>query len=101
MPLVSMLGWSIKVDRYVAYITDCFRKWENITMVFLSSLPVTRAHHDAIWVIVNQVTKCAHFMLIQVTYSLEKLAQLYIKEIVSLHGVPDSIVSDRDPRITV
>ncbi|WRX30253.1 Reverse transcriptase domain - like 10 [Theobroma cacao] len=55
---------------------------------------------DAIWVIVDRLTKSAHFLAVHSTYSIEKLAQLYIDEIVRLHGVPVSIVSDRDPRFT-
>ncbi|WRX18518.1 Integrase [Theobroma cacao] len=55
---------------------------------------------DAIWVIVDRLTKSAHFLVIHSTYSIKKLAKLYIDEIVRLHGVPVSIVSDRDPRFT-
>nr|KYP48073.1 Transposon Ty3-G Gag-Pol polyprotein [Cajanus cajan] len=55
---------------------------------------------DAIWVIVDRLTKCAHFLPVNIKWSLEKLTQLYIKEIVRLHGVPSSIISDRDPRFT-
>ncbi|KAK6229056.1 hypothetical protein SCA6_018007 [Theobroma cacao] len=55
---------------------------------------------DAIWVIVDRLTKSAHFLAVHSTYSIEKLAQLYIDEIVRLHGVPVSIVSYRDPRFT-
>nr|KYP61005.1 Retrotransposable element Tf2 [Cajanus cajan] len=55
---------------------------------------------DSIWVIVDRLTKCAHFLLVNKRWSLERLAQLYIREIVRLHGVPSSIISDRDPRFT-
>nr|XP_027090339.1 uncharacterized protein LOC113711372 [Coffea arabica] len=72
-------------------------KWENITMDFVSGLPRTQKGHDAIWVIVDRLTKSAHFLPVNMKYSLEKLAQLYMDEIVRLHGVPVSIVSDRDP----
>ena len=75
-------------------------KWETITMDFVTSLPRTQRRHDAIWVIVDRLTKSAHFLLINVEDSLEKLAQLYVDEIVRLHGVPVSIVLDRDPRFT-
>ena len=75
-------------------------KWENITMDFVIGLPPTQKGYDAIWVIVDQLTKSAHFLPIRIRYNLEKLAKLYIKEIVSRHGVPVSIVSDRDPRFT-
>ena len=75
-------------------------KWEKITMDFVTGLPRTQRQHDAIWVIVDRLTKSAHFLPINVEDSLEKLAQLYMDEIVRLHGVPVSIVSDRDPRFT-
>ncbi|KAL2233225.1 UNVERIFIED_CONTAM: Transposon Tf2-12 polyprotein [Sesamum indicum] len=72
-------------------------KWEKITMDFVMGLPRTFRKHDAIWVIVDRLTKSAHFLPVRVTDSLDKLAELYISEIVRLHGVPVSIVSDRDP----
>ena len=75
-------------------------KWEKITMDFVTGLPRTQRRHDAIWVIVDRLTKSAHFLPINVEDSLEKLAQLYVDEIVRLHWVPVSIVSDRDPRFT-
>ncbi|WRX23773.1 Integrase zinc-binding domain - like 10 [Theobroma cacao] len=61
---------------------------------------ITQRGKDAIWVIVDRLTKSAHFLAVHSTYSIEKLAQLYIDEIVRLHGVPVSIVSDQDPRFT-
>ena len=75
-------------------------KWEKITMDFVIGLPRTQRQHDAIWVIVDRLTESAHFLLVNVEDSLEKLAQLYVDEIVRLHGVPVSIVSDRDPKFT-
>ena len=69
-------------------------------MDFVIGLPWTQRQHDAIWVIVDRLTKSAHFLPINVEDSLEKLAQLYVDEIVRLHGVPVSIVSDQDPRFT-
>ena len=75
-------------------------KWEKITLDFVTGLPRTQRQHDAIWVIVDRLTKSAHFLPINVEDSLEKLAQLYVDEIVRIHGVPVSIVSDRDPRFT-
>ena len=73
-------------------------KWEHITMDFVTGLPRTRRQHDAVWVIVDRLTKSAHFIPIRITYSLEELVQKYMEEVVRLHGVPVSIVSDRDPR---
>nr|KYP50860.1 Retrotransposable element Tf2 [Cajanus cajan] len=75
-------------------------KWDNISMDFVVALPRTRRGHDSIWVIVDRLTKSAHFLPINIRYSLERLAGLYIDEIVRLHGIPSSIVSDRDPRFT-
>ena len=69
-------------------------------MDFVTGLPRTRRQHDAIWVIVDRLTKSAHFLPVSNDDALDKLAQLYVEEIVRLHGVPISIVSDRDPRFT-
>ncbi|GJX05993.1 putative reverse transcriptase domain-containing protein [Tanacetum coccineum] len=62
-------------------------KWERITMDFVTKLPKTPSGYDAIWVIVDRLTKSAHFIPIRETYSMDKLTKLYIKEIVSRHGV--------------
>ena len=75
-------------------------KWERITMDFVVGLPRCRSGHDTIWVIVDRLTKSAHFLPIRNTDSLDTLAQLYVREIIRLHGTPVSIVSDRDPRFT-
>ena len=69
-------------------------------MDFVTGLPRSPKGHEAIWVIVDRMTKTTHFIPVKMTYSLDQLAQIYIDEIVSLHGVPASIVSDRDPRST-
>ena len=69
-------------------------------MDFVTGLPRTQRQHDAIWVIVDRLTKSTHFLAINVEDSLEKLAQLYVDEIERLHGVPVSIVLDRDARFT-
>ncbi|GKB80617.1 putative reverse transcriptase domain-containing protein, partial [Tanacetum coccineum] len=75
-------------------------KWENITMDFITKLPRTRNGHDAIWVVVDRLTKSAHFLAIREEYSTEKLARLYTDEIVAHHEVPVSIISDRDAQFT-
>ncbi|KAD2392908.1 hypothetical protein E3N88_39885 [Mikania micrantha] len=75
-------------------------KWEMITMDFITKLPRTSRGNDTIWVIIDRLTKSAHFLSMKETYSMDRLAQLYVNEIVSLHGVPLSIVSDRDSRFT-
>ena len=69
-------------------------------MDFLTCLPRTQRQHDAIWVIVDRLTKSGHFQQVNVEDSLEKLAKLYVDEIVRLHGVLVLIVSDQDPRFT-
>ena len=76
-------------------------KWEDITMDFVTGLPRTRHQLDAVWVIMDRLTKSVHFLPIRTTYSLDRLARMYIQEVVRLHGVLVSIVSDRDPRFTV
>ncbi|KAD7478106.1 hypothetical protein E3N88_01242 [Mikania micrantha] len=73
-------------------------KWEHITMDFITKLPLTAKRHDTIWVIVDRLTKSAHFLPIRETYTSEKLSELFVKEIITRHGVPVSIVSDRDTR---
>ena len=75
-------------------------KWDRITMDFVVGLPLIGRKHDSVWVVVDRLTKSAHFLPVRTDYSLDKLAELYIKEIVRLHGIPISIISDRDPRFT-
>ncbi|GKA03989.1 reverse transcriptase domain-containing protein [Tanacetum coccineum] len=74
------------------------RKWDKIIMDFVSELPRTLTGYDSIWVIVDRLTKSAHFLPIKKTDSMEKLTQLYLKEIVCRHGVHVSIISDQDSR---
>ena len=69
-------------------------------MDFVTGLPRTRRQHDAIWVIVDRLMKSVHFLPVSNDDPLNKLAQLYMEEIVRLHGVSISIVSDHDPRFT-
>ena len=66
----------------------------------MSGLPKTAKGNDSIWVIVDRLTKLAHFLLMKINHPMQKLVDMYIKEIVRLHGIPSSIVSDRDPRFT-
>ncbi|XP_071704784.1 uncharacterized protein [Rutidosis leptorrhynchoides] len=73
-------------------------KWDDISMDFICDLPKTVKRHDAIWVVIDRFTKSAHFLPIRMDYSVSKLSELFQQEIVRLHGVPSSIVSDRDPR---
>ncbi|GJS98642.1 putative reverse transcriptase domain-containing protein [Tanacetum coccineum] len=75
-------------------------KWENITMDFVTKLPRTQSGNDTIWVIVDRLTKSAHFLPMRETDPMDKLARLYLKEVVTRHGIPVSIICDRDPRFT-
>ncbi|GKA99907.1 hypothetical protein Tco_0827901 [Tanacetum coccineum] len=75
-------------------------KWENITMDFVTKLPKTSTGQDTIWVIVDRLTKSAHFLPMRENDSMEKLTRQYLKEVVTRHGVPVSIISDRDGRFT-
>ena len=72
----------------------------HVTMDFVTHLPRTSRGHDAVWVIVDRLTKSTHFLVVQMTFTLEEFCRLYIQEIVRLHGVPVSIVLDRDPNFT-
>ncbi|GKA79751.1 putative reverse transcriptase domain-containing protein [Tanacetum coccineum] len=75
-------------------------KWEGIAMDFVTKLPRTSSGHDTIWVIVDRLTKSAHFLPMREDYKMERLARLYLNEIVARHGVPILIISDRDSRFT-
>nr|CAN61139.1 hypothetical protein VITISV_009489 [Vitis vinifera] len=100
-------GMKCDIAQFVAQCLVCQQplaipewKWEHITMDFVIGLPRTLGGNNAIWVIVDRLTKSAHFLPMKVNFSLDRLASLYVKEIVRMHGVPVSIVSDRDPRFT-
>nr|GEV04080.1 reverse transcriptase domain-containing protein [Tanacetum cinerariifolium] len=75
-------------------ISQC--KWEKITMYFVTKLPKTSNCYDTIWVVVDRLTKSAHFLPMKETNSMEKLTSLYLKEVGCRHEVPVSIISDRD-----
>ena len=67
-------------------------------MDFVTHFPWTSRGHDTVWVIVDRLPKLEHFLVVRTTFTLEEFCRLYIQEIVRLHGVPTSIVSDRNPR---
>jgi hypothetical protein len=69
-------------------------KWEDLSMDFIVGLPNTSRHVDSIWVIVGRLTKTTHFLLVHTTHRAEKYAEIYIGQIVHLHGIPRAIVSD-------
>jgi hypothetical protein len=73
-------------------------KWEDISMYFIVGLPRTAKGFDSIWVIVDRLTKIAHFLPVKTDHRVAVYAQLYIARILSLHGVPKTIVSDRGPQ---
>ncbi|KAD6796212.1 hypothetical protein E3N88_07108 [Mikania micrantha] len=75
-------------------------KWENISMDFITKLPRTTSGNDSIWVIIDRLTKSAYFLPIHETYPVRKLARIYVDEIVSRNGIPQSIISDRDAHFT-
>nr|GEU64276.1 reverse transcriptase domain-containing protein [Tanacetum cinerariifolium] len=75
-------------------------KWENITTDFVTKLPKTSSSQNVIWVIVDRLTKSAHFLPMKETDSMENLMRQYLKEVVSRHGVPVSIIFDRDSKFT-
>ncbi|GJY42480.1 putative reverse transcriptase domain-containing protein [Tanacetum coccineum] len=75
-------------------------KWDNITMDFITKLPKTSSGYDIIWVIVDRLTKSTHFLLMTENDSIDKLTRLYMKEAVTRHEIPVSIICDRDGRFT-
>ena len=81
---LSVLGW----------------KWEEVSMDFIVGLPPTHKNFDSIWVIVDRLTKSAHFIPVRTNYRPHEYAELYISHIVCLHGMPRTIVSDRGPQFT-
>jgi hypothetical protein len=70
-------------------------KWDDISMYFIVGLPMTARKFDSIWVIVDRLTKSAHFILIHTKYRVEKYAEIYIARVLCLHGVPKMIISNR------
>ena len=70
-------------------------KWEVISMDFIVGLPNTSQHHDSIWVIVDRLTKTAHFIPVHTENRAKKYDEIYIDRIICLHGVPKTIISDR------
>ncbi|XP_073133810.1 uncharacterized protein [Henckelia pumila] len=75
-------------------------KWEDDTMDFVVGFPVSPRRMNSIWVVVDKLTKSAHFIPVRNNFSMNQYTELYIREIVRLHGVPARIVSDRDPKFT-
>ncbi|KAA3484237.1 DNA/RNA polymerases superfamily protein [Gossypium australe] len=87
------------------YRDVCEQYWwprlkHDVTEFVANGLPLTPSKRDSVWVIVDRLTKSAHFLLVRTNYAVQKLAVLFISEIVRLHGVPISIISDWDPHFT-
>ncbi|GJW11517.1 putative reverse transcriptase domain-containing protein [Tanacetum coccineum] len=83
---------------FVGTTREYLNERDNITMDFVTKLPKSSQGYDTIWVIVDRLTKSAIFIPMKETDPLEKLARLYLKEVVTRHGIPVSIICDRDPR---
>ncbi|XP_049357897.1 uncharacterized protein LOC125822529 [Solanum verrucosum] len=89
-----------KLGGYMQRIELPIWKWDMINMDFVTGLPRSFRKFDSKWVIVDRLTKAAHFLPVKTTYTVEEYAKSYIKEIVRLHGVPISIISDRGAQFT-
>ena len=74
------------------------QKWDQIIMDFIVELPRTSRHHDTIWVIMDRLAKSSHFLAVKVIFTAEQLVELYLKEVVQLHGILLSVILDRDTK---
>nr|GEU86494.1 putative reverse transcriptase domain-containing protein [Tanacetum cinerariifolium] len=96
----------MQIEKVIAYASRQLKpvipewKWDNITMDFITKIPKSSQGFDTIWVIVKRLTKSAHFLPIRENDPLDKLARLYLSRIVARHGIPVSIICDRDGRFT-
>nr|GEW21052.1 hypothetical protein [Tanacetum cinerariifolium] len=88
---MKLLYWWLNMKADIA-------TYDNITMDFVTKLPKTRSGNDTIWVVIDRLTKSAHFLPMKETDPMDKLARLYLKKEVTRHGIPVSIICDRDPR---
>ncbi|KAA3483284.1 DNA/RNA polymerases superfamily protein [Gossypium australe] len=100
--LKKLYWWSVKAEHQVPsgllqFLMIPKWKWDRATLDFVSGLPLSPKKKNAIWVVVDRLKKSTHFISVCTDSSLDKLAELYISEIVRLHEVPISIISDRDP----
>nr|GFA16069.1 putative reverse transcriptase domain-containing protein [Tanacetum cinerariifolium] len=99
--LKQLYWWPNMKAEIATYVSKCLTcAKEKITMDFIIGLPRTPSGYESIWVIVDRLTKSAHFLPVKTMDSMEKLTQLYLKEVVCRHGVPISIISDKDSKFT-
>jgi hypothetical protein len=75
-------------------------KWEVVTMDFITKLPRTLKQHESIMVVVDKITKAMHFIPIRLTHKATNIADIYMRAIARLHGIPKTLVSERDPKFT-
>ena len=75
-------------------------KWEVVTMNFITKLPRTNKQHDSIMVVVDKLTKDVHVIPVRLAHKETNVVDIYMREIVKFHGIPKTIVSDRDPKFT-
>ena len=85
----------MRMPRFLQPLPIPVQKWEDISIDFIVGLPRTSIGYDSIWVIVDRLTKSAHFIPVDTRYTTKKYAKIYFDQIVTLHGVPLTIVSDR------
>nr|GEU84734.1 putative reverse transcriptase domain-containing protein [Tanacetum cinerariifolium] len=94
---MKLLYWwpNMKADIATYVSSGTISPW-----IFITKLPKTQSGNDTIWVVVDRLTKSAHFLSMKETDPMDKLTNLYLKEVVTRHGIPVSIICDRDPRFT-
>jgi NADH:ubiquinone oxidoreductase subunit E len=76
------------------------KKWEVVTIDFITKFPRKTRQHDSIMLVVDKLTKASHFVPVKMTHTVANIAEIYMREIARLHGIPKEIVSDRDTKFT-
>jgi hypothetical protein len=76
------------------------KKWEVVSIDFITNFPRTTRQHDSIMVVVDKLTKDPHFLLVKMTHITTNIAEIYMREIARFHGIPKTIVFDRDTQFT-
>ncbi|GJS70281.1 putative reverse transcriptase domain-containing protein [Tanacetum coccineum] len=99
-PILALSLEELRTSLFIVMhrIKDWVRNGDNVTMDFVTKLPKSSQGYDTIWVIVDRLTKSAIFVPMRETDPMDKLARMYLKEVVTRHGIPLSIICDRDPR---